>query len=427
MTYLDGRRCICVLIALAALAAYAAGPARGATASEIVSAQEEHSERLLSMDGVVGTAAGSEAVLVLCETRDAAGSVPDELDGVPVETKITGAFDALSSSGAGERRGRPVPIGVSTSAQGRERTGTIACRVTDGAQVYALSTWHTWAQGRSVGSAVVQPPGSSASSDSVLGTISGYRSVAFASGTVNRADAAVALTSTEKLGVATPDEGYGLPSSGIVQPSPGLSVQKYGAGTGLTTGSVIGTNGILDVRYGTETARFVDQIIVGGGGTFSGSGDSGALVVTRYAAEPVGLLFAGAESGNVAAANSIGVVLATFGVSVDNRELTDLAVTDLSAERVDGKVDVTAAVRNVGARAVQDDIQVELKLQNNGVVATGTVSGGLAVRESQTLTFTWQPPDGTDEPITLVAAHRMSDEKSRNDSATTTLPADATP
>jgi len=416
------------VVAFAAFAAHAAERATaGPMASEVVSAQEEHTERLMSMDGVVGTAAGSEAVLVLCEDRDAAGRVPDELDGVPVETRSTGRFAVLDSRSTGQRRGQPVPIGVSTSAAGRNRGGTVACRVTDGAQVYGLSTWHTWAQGRSKGSEVVQPAGASDSSDSVLGTLSDFTGVSFAAGTENYAEAAVALTSTKRLGVATPQEGYGLPSSRIVQPSAGMEVQKYGAGTGLTTGKIIGTNGVLDVTYASGTARFVDQVIIGRGGTFAGFGDSGALVVTRRGASPVGLLFAGGESGKVAAAHPIGVVLARFGVSIDNRELIDLAVTKLDAARAGDQVDVKATLKNLGGRDVTKDIQVRLKQKGDGVVATGVLSGGLELRESETVLFTWEPSSRTDATVTLVAVSKISDDKPENDSASTTLSSDEMP
>jgi len=70
---------------------------------------------------------------------------------------------------------------------------------------------------------------------------------------------------------------------------------------------------------------------------------------------------------------------------------------------------------------VTGDIKVTLKLQNNGVVATKTLSGGLAIRESGTLSFTWTPEKDMADPVTLVASHNMSDDKSGNDSASTTL------
>jgi len=65
--------------------------------------------------------------------------------------------------------------------------------------------------------------------------------------------------------------------------------------------------------------------------------------------------------------------------------------------------------------------KLTLKLQNNGVVATKTLSGGLSIRESGTLSFTWTPEKDMADPVTLVASHNMSDDKSGNDSASTTL------
>jgi len=76
------------------------------------------------------------------------------------------------------------------------------------------------------------------------------------------------------------------------------------------------------VRYMTGTARFVNQIVVGscGSSTCIGAGDSGSLLVTNDAnANPVGLLFAGNNSGSMAIANPIGDVLSYFSVTIDGK------------------------------------------------------------------------------------------------------------
>lgn len=67
-------------------------------------------------------------------------------------------------------------------------------------------------------------------------------------------------------------------------------------------------------------ARFVDQILIGGGG-FSAGGDSGSLIVLNAkganARQPVGLLFAGGSGFTVA--NPIDAVLDRFGVTIDGQ------------------------------------------------------------------------------------------------------------
>ena len=105
-----------------------------------------------------------------------------------------------------------------------------------------------------------------------------------------------------------------------VAAAPGLPVQKYGRTSALTAGTVTAVNGIVNVYYGTGTARFVDQVFVESQKPFLKSGDSGSLLVTRdAAASPVGLLFASGSSGKFAIANRIDLVLGRFGVEVDGK------------------------------------------------------------------------------------------------------------
>ena len=420
--YISG---LIALILVLAAAGQSARAAADGTGPDVMAVQEKYSERLLSVPEVVGTAAGQDVVIVLATDASVSEVVPDELDGVPVDIRVTGEFKALKTNVETCRSDRPVPIGVATSAVGSDVTGTVACRVTDGAQVYGLSTWHIWGAGSSkpVGTEVVQPGGQSGAGEGVMGTIAGYRDVSFEPGSVNRMDAAVAMTSTEDLGVSTPEDGYGTPQTRVEPASPGQEVEKYGAGTGLTRGRVVGVNAILDVSYGDKTARFVEQILVKGTGTFAEAGDSGALIVTNFGRNPVGLVFAGGRDGEFAVATPIGMTLAAFGVSVDTRKVTDLAVKEMSADIVGDEgtlVKVSACITNLGAREITSDIEVTLKRSGNGILATETISGGLGVRQGARLAFTWEPEDysGTAD---LVVSHNVSDDRSENDSATATV------
>ena len=63
------------------------------------------------------------------------------------------------------------------------------------------------------------------------------------------------------------------------------------------------------------TANFVGQVVVSGG-SFSGPGDSGSLIVTTDNARPVALLFAGSAIGSIA--NPIQDVLFEFSVPTRN-------------------------------------------------------------------------------------------------------------
>ncbi|NQT00945.1 MAG: hypothetical protein HQ580_02870 [Planctomycetes bacterium] len=219
---------------------------------------------------------------------------------------------------------RPAPIGVSTGHPDIT-AGTIGCRVKDSAgNVYALSNNHVYADENkaSIGDNVLQPGPYDGGEDprDAIGTLSDFETIMFLTGSepepTNTIDAAIALTTTDKLGNATPGDEY-TPSSTIFEGELlGLSVQKYGRTTGLTKGKVSGVNTTVNVIYGSGTARFVNQILImPDRGWFSKGGDSGSLIVTQDDNSPVGLLFAG--GGRLTIANPIDAVLDRFVVSVD--------------------------------------------------------------------------------------------------------------
>ncbi|MHC4495002.1 MAG: Nal1-like putative serine protease [Planctomycetota bacterium] len=311
----------------------------------VAEVQERYTEALMARPGVVGTAIGlgqgAQPVVLLLLEHGGVPDIPQALEGVPVRPLITGNIYALpkpdnpgggnGNGGGGEepptdpttRFPRPVRIGVSTGHPAIT-AGTIACRVTDGTNVYALSNNHVYADENvaSIGDAVIQPGafdgGSSPADD--IGTLAAFVDIDF-TGADNIVDAAIALSSTGNLGNATPSDGYGTPKTETVGAYINQKVKKYGRTTGLTKGQVYAWNATVDVGYSTGVARFVHQIIITPGG-FSAGGDSGSLVVVdgkgRDKADdrkPVGLLFAG--SSLVTIANPIDDVLDAFGVTID--------------------------------------------------------------------------------------------------------------
>jgi len=303
--------------------------------------QEKHTNRLMAIKGVVGTAIGCDQeeqpdIKVFVEELGVAG-IPKKLDDVSVEVVVTGKIYALPKP-EGKPGGkpsapridptarftRPVPIGVSTGNEGEISSGTISCRVTDGTNVYALSNNHVYAnQNRAtIGDNVLQPGpydggGKVEGRDDVIGTLSAFVPIVFSTSADNKIDAAIALSDTGKLGNATPLNGYGTPKSTTVSASVGMPVQKYGRTTSLTKGTITGINATLNVGYSSGTARFVKQVVVQSRSPFIKAGDSGSLLVTNPGKNPVGLLFAGDSSGKYAIANQIDLVLDAFGVSVD--------------------------------------------------------------------------------------------------------------
>jgi len=215
---------------------------------------------------------------------------------------------------------RPVPIGVSTG-HFSITAGTIACRVRNGQNVYALSNNHVYAaeNNASIGDPVLQPgpyDGGTIGNDT-LGYLHDFEPVHMYPNGLNTMDAAIASTTISSLGQSTLSAGYGTPATGIVAPALNMAVQKYGRTTRLTRGTITGVNATILVQYSAGFAIFTGQIMIEGtDGSFSDGGDSGSLVVTDDPnCNPVGLLFAGSSAATYA--NLIGPILSRFGVSVD--------------------------------------------------------------------------------------------------------------
>jgi hypothetical protein len=294
---------------------------------------------LIEKFGVVGMGTGitpeGEAVIKVFTAAPGITGIPEKLEGVRVTTKVTGHFYALrdntcdpSVDGDCKRWDRwplPVPIGVSTGHPDIT-AGTIGARVKDDyGNVYALSNNHVYADlNNALINDMVLQPGSADGGidpDDEIGTLDDFEPIDFCVWIFcfdNQIDAAIALSSVAKLGNATPADGYGAPESDIVPAEAGQSVMKYGRTSGLTRGTIDAINATLNVGYGSQTARFVNQIIVASNTVFIQGGDSGSLLVTDPGRNPVGLLYAGNQSGTSAIANRIDLVLNRFDVTIDS-------------------------------------------------------------------------------------------------------------
>jgi len=338
---------IAVVVALTATTVYAAPPDEPPGLEKAIAAQEAHNPQLLRTPGVVGTAVGFDEsnvpVIMLFTEKGGVSRLPASLDGVPIVVKATGKFSALAPPpGKGPPEGKgpkepkepkttdkwplPVPIGVSTGNANECSAGTIGARVVDGAgNVFALSNNHVYAleNAGSLGDDILQPglydTKCRLRRNNNIGSLHDLEPLLFGSGT-NYIDAAIAASSTSLLDKGTPSDGYGIPSS-TIEPNPipeSTVVQKYGRTTKLTTGIVYAINWAGPVTYDSGTADFENQIVIlSTTSPFSNSGDSGSLIVTVGGRNPVGLLFAGDDSGTWTIANPIGLVLDRFGVTID--------------------------------------------------------------------------------------------------------------
>ncbi len=297
--------------------------------SQAIAVQERHNPALFSIPEVVATGvgvSGTRPVVKVYLSRPGGASIPDVLDGVPVAISVIGEIVSFKGPPGGGvdptgRFPRPVPIGVSTGHPDIT-AGTIGARVTDGANVWALSNNHVYADSNaaSIGDAVIQPGtfdgGVSPADD--IGNLDDFEPINFSGACNNVMDAAIAATTTALVDNATPSDGYGTPQSSAIAASVGMRVMKYGRTTGQTRGRVDSINATVNVNYGAEgVACFVNQIVITPG-SFSAGGDSGSLIVVQRGSDarrPVGLLFAGSSQATIA--NPIGPVLTRFGVTVD--------------------------------------------------------------------------------------------------------------
>ncbi|MCB0304759.1 MAG: serine protease [Calditrichaeota bacterium] len=298
--------------------------------------QEQHTDELMAVEGVVGVATGmtedgQPAILILTErelqTRALAKSapLPAEIEGVPVRELVTGEIKALKGGPPGGGGGgfdptakhRPAPNGVSLG-HFNITAGTLGCLVQNGGNTYILSNNHVMADENQANNNdnILQPgpyDGGSNPGDQIA-SLSNYVPIVFSTSANNTVDAAIASVNSNDVTGESPD--YGPPRTATVAAAVNMRVMKSGRTTGFTKGRVQGINATVNVGYSSGTARFVGQIVIGGGG-FSSGGDSGSLIVVEKggdARKPVGLLFAG--GGGTTIANPINNVLSAFGVSI---------------------------------------------------------------------------------------------------------------
>lgn len=363
-----------------------------------LAAHARHAHSLLDRFGVVGVGIGAdpegEPVIKVFTSEAGIPGIPGVLDGIAVNTKVTGRFYALQSTT--DRWPRPVPIGVSTGHPAIT-AGTIGARVKDSANnVYALSNNHVYAAVNSanIGDPVLQPGAydGGTAPDDVIGTLAMYQTIAmcnwfwfwYTCPTINTIDAAIARSRTDLLGNSTPDHSY-TPTTEIEEPSVGQLVKKYGRTTGLTTGTVDAVSLTVDVCYDDlcyDIARFGDQISIIDG-TFSAGGDSGSLIVTQNENHPVGLLFAGSDTNTLA--NRISTVLNTFGVTIDSEPqatLESIAVAPTPASIEVGRTVQFTATADYADESTRDVTTEVIWASSNQEVATVNATGmatGIAV------------------------------------------------
>ena len=216
--------------------------------------------------------------------------------------------------------------------------GTLGSLVQRNGVLYILSNNHVLARSDSatVGDNIIQPglvdSNCNPNSDAVVAHLSQFVRLETAGTNVDAAIAQINPGAVDTNGTIfllgstatgnVPNAGSPHAGTGVAA-SVGLSVAKSGRTTGLTC-STVGAVGIsTKVQYqtgcGTGTTfsvTYQNQVSVSGG-TFSGQGDSGSLIVSQATADPVALLYAGSDTDTVG--NPVQDVLAAMPDSSGNK------------------------------------------------------------------------------------------------------------
>ena len=262
-------------------------------------------------------AAKEDADLLLAGLDDA---VLDEVD-----VRVIGAVRALSSPTPDElqQRTRPLVPGLSV-AHPTVSAGTLGGFVRVGGRLAILSNNHVLAasDAASVGDPVLQPgpaDGGDPTTDRVA-TLTAFERFT-ADGGANLVDAAVAVVDAEvPLDPGRfPGGPLGADPLQVDDVEPDEQVEKVGRTTGRTVGrvSAVEVDGVA-VQYDQGVLTFDDQVEIDGvAGGFSAGGDSGSVIWRSADRAPLGLLFAGSdtggrEGGGVTFANPLATVLSVL-------------------------------------------------------------------------------------------------------------------
>jgi len=246
-----------------------------------------------------------------------ASVLPREIGRILTDVVETGEFGPYSFLD----RYRPCPGGASIGTCRSTHPGTIGCFVRDALRTYGLSNNHVLAKLNQLppGSPVSQPgrrDGGTCPTD-IVGKLAKY--IPLYANFDNQVDCALVDVKPQDVDHRVLRGNASSESLTDPETEPVLhsSVQKSGRTTGHTIGRVELLNFAVNMNFGSASApvilRLVNQFAVTGVG-FSRPGDSGSLVTTHPANQPVGLLVGGA--GHYTVCNSISLVLQALDVTI---------------------------------------------------------------------------------------------------------------
>jgi hypothetical protein len=293
---------------------------------------------------------------------------------------------------------RPIPLGTSggnidDSSRSFCCGGTLGSLVQDTTGVqYILSNNHVLAKTNSgfIGEVIIQPglidqnPGCFKDHHDAVANLSDFAPISFRRNTVNRVDAAIAEAQTGRVDPSGFILNIGEVSNSIAAPFLGMPVRKNGRTSGLTTGTITAIDVTVDIQYGRQcgintfprTARFTGQIMIGPG-DFSGSGDSGSLIVEDCSPfpRPVGLLFAGSDTNTLA--NPIGDILSELEVSMVGRD--DFCSSSSTATAA---IKTAAPLTRVNPADMENVIKVKRRNEEN-ILKKGPHGIGVGISDTE--------------------------------------------
>jgi hypothetical protein len=253
--------------------------------------------------------------------------LPKSIDGLPVDVEESGPFRALRRSSRRvsaaavmpnpRQRMRPAlpgcSIGFRIAGDQFVMGGTFGALVKTTRARYILSNNHVLADENRLGAGapIYQPAlldQGDVDSDQIAELT---RFIKLRANRYNRVDAAIARPLRQTL--VGKDILHIGPPTGTAAAEIDMMVHKFGRTTSYTAGRVVSIETDVTVEYETADFTFENQIIIiGTGGQFSDSGDSGSIILQRGTNKAIGLLFGGSSSHTIA--NHIGSVLRSLRV-----------------------------------------------------------------------------------------------------------------
>ena len=245
--------------------------------------------------------------------------LPPEIAGVPTDVVAIGSVLPASGRPSPITSGPPQPgMSIGVTRPCTLLSGTLAAIVDYRGRPHLLTGNHVVADNDpALLGRVVLHPGPSDGPGRQIGLL--RRFVPITRGELSEVDAAIAELTVSADPAVLPPVGRladGVPADPVEM----MAVEKVGAGTGHTTGTIFDISADLSTKYAFGPVTLHNQILIRGAGrTFAFSSDSGSLIVARDTKRAVGLLCAYAYDGDkgfYGVANHLNKVLSALDVTL---------------------------------------------------------------------------------------------------------------